>query len=144
MQTKELKKKVFLSATDTTIGFLSQDSKSLDKAKKREPNKHYITVLPSLRALKKRVPKSHKNLVRRSKKTTFIIGKDSFRIVKDKKHLQLLNRLNKAYSSSANQSGKEYNFEYASQVADVIVYPLTNAPASKIIKLNKTTKKRLR
>ena len=144
MNLQESPKKVFLTATDTAIGFVSKDSKSLDKAKKRAPNKHYIKAIPSLKALKKRVPKVHKSLVRRAKKTTFIIDKDSFRVVKDKKHLLLLERLEYAYSSSANESGKEYSFEYASKVADVIVYPLHSAKASTIIKLGKIRKKRLR
>jgi len=144
MNLQESKKKVFLTSTDTTIGFISKEASLLDRAKKRAPNKHYITVLPSLRALQKRVPKRYKNLIRRSKKTTFIIAKDSFRVVKDKKHLQLLTRLGKAYSSSANQSGKAYSFEYAFKAADVIIYPLENAPPSTIIKLGKTKQKRLR
>jgi tRNA A37 threonylcarbamoyladenosine synthetase subunit TsaC/SUA5/YrdC len=144
MNLQESKEKVFLTATDTTIGFLSKDSKSLDRAKKRAPNKYYIKAIPSFKSLTKRVPKAHKNLVRRAKKTTFIINKDSFRVVKDKKHLFLLNRLGYAYTSSANESGKEYNFDYASKAADVLVYPLHSAKASTIIKLGKKRKKRLR
>jgi len=140
-----LNKTIFLTSTDTAIGFLSKNASSLDKAKKRAKGKKYITALPSLKNLTKRVPTKHKNLIRRSKKTTFIIDKNfSFRVVKDKNHNLLLKRLGWVYTSSANKSGKEYDFNYAYKKADIIIYPLKNSSASTIYRLGKTKIKKVR
>jgi len=139
-------KRVFLTNTDTTIGFISKSSKALDNAKKRASNKKYIEALPYFKALKKRTPKIHRKLIRKSNKATFIISQDySFRVVKDHRHNLLLKRLKRAYSSSANASNQAYHLNYAYSNADIIVYPLKeqNTP-SKIYKLGKTKLKRLR
>jgi tRNA A37 threonylcarbamoyladenosine synthetase subunit TsaC/SUA5/YrdC len=119
-----MKTNLYLTQTDTTIGFVSQDSSKIDKAKKRLPNKHYIRVVNSLATLKSftRVPNVHKNRLRRSKKTTFILPNGlSFRVIKDTEHNILLNRIKWAYSSSANLSGSEYDELYAKDNAEVIV-----------------------
>jgi len=139
-------KKLFLTNTDTTIGFISKSKEALDIAKNRAPNKKYIQALPSLKLLNKRVPKKYKKIVRRAKKTTFIIDKNySFRIIKDSKHNLLLNRLKNAYTSSANESNKSYNYNYAKDKADIIIYPLIKkTKASIILKLGKIKLKRLR
>ncbi len=128
-------KSVFLTATDTTIGFVSKSQNALDKAKQRANNKQYITALPSLKALKHRVPRKHKNRVRRSNKTTYIVKGYSFRVVKSKTHNLLLNRLGWAYTSSANKSNEEFNLNYATTQADIVVYPLQNSKSSTILKL---------
>ena len=139
-------KKLFLTNTDTTIGFISKSKEALDIAKNRPSDKKYIQALPSLKTLKKRVPNIHKKRVRRASKTTFIIDKNySFRIVKDKNHNLLLKRLKKAYTSSANESGKEYNYSYASEKADIIVYPLNKISSpSQILKLGKVKLQKIR
>jgi len=119
-----MKKKLYLTQTDTTIGFVSQDASKIDRAKKRLPNKHYIRVVNSLETLKTfiRVPQEHKNRLRRAKETTFIMPNGlSFRVVKDTKHNILLNRVKWLYSSSANLSGAEYDELYAKDNAEVIV-----------------------
>ena len=119
-----MKNKLFLTQTDTTIGFVSQDASKIDRAKKRLPNKHYIRVVNSLETLKTftRVPQEHKNRLRRAKETTFIMPNGlSFRVVKDTKHNILLNRVKWLYSSSANLSGAEYDELYAKDNAEVIV-----------------------
>jgi len=119
-----MKNRLFLTQTDTTIGFVSQDPTKIDRAKRRLPNKHYILVVNSLKSLKSftRVPSSHKNQLRRSKKTTFIMPNGlSFRVVKDSEHNLLLNRIGWAYSSSANLSGAEYDKRYAEENTEVIV-----------------------
>ncbi len=141
-----LKKVVFLTNTDTTIGFISKSKKALDIAKNRTPNKVYIEVLPSLKALRKRVPKKYKKLVRRAKKTTFILNQTySFRVSYNNKHNLLLNRLNGAYSSSANESNKNYDYNYAYKNADIIIYPLGNKnKPSKIYKLSSKKIKKIR
>ena len=139
-------KRLFLTNTDTTIGFLSQSRERLDSAKIRTPNKVYIQALPSLKAIKKRVPKKFRRDVRLAKKATFVLSKEySFRVIKDKKHKLLIDRLGWAYTSSANKSGQEYNYNFAYSKADIVIYPLS-APKkpSKIYKLGKTKKKRLR
>jgi len=139
-------KKLFLTNTDTTIGFISKSKEALDIAKNRPSDKKYIQALPSLKTLKKRVPNIHKKRVRRASKTTFIIDKNySFRIVKDKNHNLLLKRLKQAYTSSANESGKEYNYSYASEKADIIVYPLNKISSpSQILKLGKVKLQKIR
>lgn len=143
-----LSNKVFLTSTDTTIGFVSQDGNRLNKIKQRPENKKFITALNSLDTLKKlvRVPVNHKKMVRRATKTTFIIKNESFRVVKDEDHLKLIDRLKWAYTTSANISGEEYNEEFALNCADVIVSPLSQhkSKASQILKLGTRNLKRLR
>jgi len=131
---------LYLTQTDTTIGFVSQDTSKIDVAKKRLDNKHYIRVVDSFETLKTftRVPQKHKNRVRRAKLTTFIMPQgESFRVVKGTKHNLLLNRVKWLYSSSANLSGAEYNELYAKNMAEVVVsFPDGNSgEASKIYRL---------
>jgi len=119
-----MKKKLYLTQTDTTIGFVSQKASKIDRAKRRLPDKHYIRVVDSLSTLKSfsRVPNQHKNRIRRSRRTTFILPNGlSFRVVKESSHNLLLNRLGWAFSSSANLSGAEYDEGYAKENTEVIV-----------------------
>ena len=143
-----LKDKVFLTQTDTTIGFISQNADKLTQIKQRPPYKHYITAVNSQQTLQRftRIPSSHHNRVRRSKKTTFIMPNGySYRLIRDKHHLLLLDRLKWAYTTSANLSGSDYDEAFAKQHADVIITPLiATKQASKIYKLGKTTLKRIR
>jgi tRNA A37 threonylcarbamoyladenosine synthetase subunit TsaC/SUA5/YrdC len=135
-----MKNNLYLTPTDTTIGFVSQDASKIDVAKRRLNDKHYIRVVNSLEMLKTftRVPQKHKNRVRRAKRTTFIMpqGK-SFRVVKGTKHNLLLNRVKWFYSSSANLSGAEYNEVYAKKMTEVMVsFPSGNSgKPSKIYRL---------
>jgi len=72
---------LFLTNTDTTIGFLSKNRELLDRAKNRLPNKTYIKALPSLKSITKRVPKKFRREVRVAKKSTFILNsRYSFRV----------------------------------------------------------------
>jgi len=135
-----MKNSLFLTQTDTTIGFVSQSAFKIDRAKKRLPNKHYIRVVDSLETLKSftRVPNVHKNRLRRSKQTTFIMPNGlSFRMVKDTEHNILLDRVKWLYSSSANLSGAVYDEVYAKDKAEVLVsFPLVEeGMASKIYRL---------
>ncbi len=143
-----LKDKVFLTQTDTTIGFVSQNADKLTTIKQRPPHKHYIKAVNSLATLKTftRVPSLHKNRVRRSRKTTFILPDGhSYRLIQDKHHLLLLNRLKWAYTTSANLSDHAYDEKFAKEMADVIIEPLKqNKQASNIYKLGKQTIKRIR
>ncbi|MBU1668386.1 Sua5 YciO YrdC YwlC family protein [bacterium] len=140
---------LYLTQTDTTIGFVSQDASKIDDAKQRLPNKHYIRVVNSLEILKTftRVPNQHKNRVRRAKRTTFIMPNGrSFRVVKGTEHNLLLDRLKWLYSSSANLSGAEYNEAYAKEATEVLVsFPLQRqGNASKIYRLSQTKMKVIR
>ncbi len=143
-----LKEKVFLTQTDTTIGFVSQNADKLTNIKQRPPHKHYIKAVNALVTLKTftRVPSSHKNRVRRSTKTTFILPDGhSYRLIQDKHHLLLLDRLKWAYTTSANLSGHEYDEHFAKEMTDVIIEPLQHTKqASNIYKLGKQTLKRIR
>ena len=140
---------LYLTQTDTTIGFISQESMKIDKAKKRKPNKHYIKVVNSLEILKTftRVPNKYKNRVRRAKRTTFIMPNGlSFRVVKNTKHNLLLDRLKWVYSSSANLSGSEYDEQYAQNNTEVIVsFPeQKDGNSSRIYKLGQTNIRSIR
>jgi tRNA A37 threonylcarbamoyladenosine synthetase subunit TsaC/SUA5/YrdC len=140
---QELFKKdtLFLSSTDTAIGFLSKSKTRLNLTKQRS-GKEYIMALASLKELKAKVPKPHRKRVRRAKRVSFILpGGFSFRIVRDKEHLLLLERLKWLYTTSANLTGKGYDEEFATSKADIIIYPLKQkSPPSKIFKLSKTKK----
>jgi len=145
----KMKKSLYLTQTDTTIGFVSQNSSKIDIAKKQLPNKHYIRVVNSLKSLKSftRVPQKYKNRIRRSRQTTFIMPNGySFRVVKESRHNLLLDRLKYAYSSSANLSGEDYDPDYAKQKAEVIVCePHTqNSKASNIYLLGVTSIRTIR
>jgi len=135
-----MKNNLYLTQTDTTIGFVSQDASKIDVAKRRLENKHYIRVVNSLETLKAftRVPQKHKNRVRRAKCTTFIMPQgESFRVVKGTKHNLLLDRVKWLYSSSANLSGAVYDEGYAKKMTEVVVsFPDGNSgEASSIYRL---------
>ena len=142
------KNNVFLTQTDTTIGFVSQNAKRITAIKQRPADKHYIKAVNSLKTLNtfSRVPTIHKNRLRRTQKTTFVMPNGhSYRVVYDRHHLLLLNRLKWAYTSSANLSGKSYDEEFAKISADVVIEPLTKTcRSSHIYKLNNKKIKRLR
>ena len=143
-----MKDKVFLTQTDTTIGFVSQNADRLTQIKQRPPHKHYIKAVNSLTTLKTfaRVPQIHRNRVRRARKTTFIMPNgNSYRVIKDKHHLLLLDRLKWAYTTSANLSNEAYDESFAREMADVIIEPIRQtSQASQIFKLGNFSLKRIR
>mgnify|MGYP001812147040 CR=1 FL=1 len=140
--------KIFLTQTDTTIGFVSQNADKLTQIKQRPPHKHYIKAVNSLQTLQTftRVPQAHKKRVRRAKKTTFIMTNgDSLRVIRDKHHLLLLDRLKWAYTTSANLSNEAYDESFAREKVDVVIEPIKETKqASKIYILGKETLKRIR
>jgi tRNA A37 threonylcarbamoyladenosine synthetase subunit TsaC/SUA5/YrdC len=148
MQNSFFNTNIFLTQTDTTIGFVSQNADKITKIKQRPPHKHYIKAVNSLATLQTftRVPSLHKKRVRRSKKTTFIMPNGhSCRLIEDKHHLLLLDRIKWAYTTSANLSGHSYDEAFAKEMADVIIEPLQQAKqASKIYMLGKKTLTRIR
>lgn len=69
----------------------------------------------------------------------------SYRIIRDKHHLLLLDRLKWAYTTSANLSGQPYDENFVKEVSDVIVVPLNKtSKSSTIYKLGKKTMNRIR
>jgi len=139
---------LFLSSTDTTIGFLSRSPAILDRAKKRLPGKKYILALPSLSELKRRtrVPLSQRRRVRRARRLTFVLPDGrSYRIIRDPLHLLLLERTGPIYTTSANLSSEAYDPAYALSVADIVVEPLRERhPPSRILRFGKRRVKKLR
>ncbi len=141
---------VYLTQTDTTMGFVSQSEERLTQIKQRPPYKHYIKALPSLEVLTSftRVPNTHKNTIRRARQTTFIFPDgNSYRIIRKKQHLSLVEKLGWAYTTSANLSGEKFDLGFATASADIIVgypYPETKLAASSVLKLNNIRMKRIR
>ena len=139
---------VILTQTDTTVGFLSQDEKKLQEIKSRDSKKPFIKVYNNFKAytFNNRVDNQHKNLIRRSKKTTFIVKNRAFRVAKTDLHSSFLqNEWN--YSTSANESGKKFDRVFCEEKADIIIEDknsLYEGEASKLYKLNAQKIRRLR
>ena len=142
---------VYLTQTDTTVGFLSQNDKKLSSAKQRDSKQKTLQVVNSYRTLNKfvRVPKKYTKLVRRAKTTTIIYpNKLAFRVVnKDSNHQNFLQKFQLMYSTSANKTKNDFDEKYAEKSSDIIVYTKNDfleATASSIYKMNKTKIKRIR
>ncbi len=142
--------KVYLTQTDTTVGFLSQDFKKLNKIKKRALNQKVLMEVDSLKTLKNfvRVPQKFKNTVRRVKKSTFIYpGGNSYRVVKDERHLRFLKKFKWMYSTSANLTGRGFEREWAEKKADIVVEGkegFFEGKPSSIYKINNFKMKKIR
>lgn len=139
---------IYLAQTDTTAGFLSQNLEELNRLKNRPLNQPCLICVSKFSVLKElsRAPKKYKNLIRRSKKTTFIYpNSQAIRVVKDHPHTKLLDKLGWAYSTSANPHKKAFDIEFAVANADIIIDTKFNpAQASKIYKISKTNIKKIR
>jgi len=136
---------IVLVQTDTTVGFISQNHEKLAQIKSRPINKPFIRVINSSQNL--RIPNKYKNLVRRSKQITFIVNNQAFRISNKIKASQIIRNLSWHYSTSANQTNKNFNREFCEQNADIIIETvdgLQELNSSSLIKLNNHTKRRLR
>ena len=141
---------VILAQTDTTVGFLSQDTQKLAVIKERPLNKPFIQSFNSLRTYTNmggRVPAKFKNRLRRSKSTTYVISNRAIRIVAAGQHHTLLSKYGWLYSTSANEKGKSFEKDFAEQQADIIVEDergLFEGNASTIYKINRRQIKQLR
>ncbi|WP_323588758.1 Sua5 YciO YrdC YwlC family protein [Aliarcobacter butzleri] len=142
---------VYLVQTDTTVGFSSSNDEKLSAIKKRPNSKKILNTVDSFITLNRnaRVPKNFRKLVRNSKKTTFIYPNlNSFRVVsKDSKFYDFISKFFVLYSTSANETTKNFEISYASKNADVIVENADDfyeTTASSIIKLSKKRFKKLR
>lgn len=147
--TSRLSSLITLTQTDTTVGFLSQNATRLSEIKSREASKQFIQVYPSLKELSKlhRVPKSKRSLVRKSKKTTFIIKNTALRVSPTTLNSQLLRDSLWSYSTSANESGKKFEYTFCLDKADIIIKDrngLQENSASTLLKINNKKIMRLR
>jgi len=142
--------KVILTQTDTTVGFVSQNKILLSEIKERASSKPFIKVYKNFKILRndnKRIPNSHKNLLRRSTKTTFIVKNSAFRIAKDRLHSSLLRSTQWNYSTSANETTKNYKRDFCEEKTDIIIEDknsLYEGISSSLYKINSKKKKRLR
>lgn len=141
---------IYLAQSDTTAGLLSSDFKTLNHLKGRSKNKPVLSEVDSLQTLKNltRVPNKFKNQIRRSAKSTFIYpNASSFRVVKDELHLHFLNHFGQMYSTSANKTGKEFDYKEAISMCDVLVIDkrgISSTSSSNIFKINNTKIKKIR
>jgi len=141
---------VYLAQTETTAGFLSQNAEALIKTKNRPSGKSFLMSVDSLTTLRRftRVPKRHKNRVRKAQKTTFVYPCGlAIRVVKNEAHLQFLKKLKWSYSTSSNSSGKGFDETFAKEKADVIVFTCKNFfedKPSSIYRLGKRKMKKIR
>ena len=141
---------VYLAQTETTAGFLSQNADALARIKNRPQGKSFLISVDSLQTLCSftRVPKRHKKHIRRAKKTTFAYPCGlAIRVVKDKEHLQFLQKLKWSYSTSSNPSGKGFDEAFAEEKADVVLFTckgfFEDKPSS-IYRLGKVKMRKLR
>lgn len=145
-----LEMNVILTQTDTTVGFLSQDAQKLYGIKSRPATKPFIKVYKDFRSFLddgNRVIKNRKNLVRRSKKTTFIINNFSFRVAPPTLNSQILRDTPWFYSTSANKSGEKFSRDFCESKADIIIENanrLSEQSSSALIKINKQKMRKLR
>ena len=137
---------VILTQTDTTVGFLSQDATKLQTIKSRNSTKPFITVYRDFKSLKARVPHSHKNRVRRSKKTTFIIKNRAFRVTCTRLSSSFFN-VQWYFSTSANARGEKFDKIFCEEKADIIIedkHSLFEDKASSLLKLNRKSIRKIR
>jgi len=145
-----IKKFIILTQTDTTVGLLSQDDKQLYSIKSRDTKKPFIKVLCNFKTLTNlnyRIPQDKKNLVRRAKKTTFVVKNKAFRVTAHKLNSQILRNLPWSYSTSANLSGKHFDRVFCEDKADIIIensYGLKENSSSKLLKLGHKKIRKLR
>lgn len=141
---------VYLTQTDTTVGFVSQSSFHLAQAKERDPAQPFILCVSSYTKQKNltRTPKNFRKKVRRMRKVTWLYpNKQAIRVVKEHKHQTFLKNFAYVYSSSANKNKKNFNLTYAKNQANIIIESnsgLSQRQGSVILKLGKTKMHKLR
>lgn len=142
---------IYLVQTDTTVGFLSGDNKKLSNIKQRPETQKILQAINSFTTLKSyaRIPNIHKKLVRNSKLTTFIYPSgNSFRVVdKASKHHDFIEKFGSLYSTSANETTKKFDVDFAYNRVDIIVFSQSDfyeTSGSSIIKLTNFKKRKIR
>jgi len=145
-----IKTKVVLTQTDTTVGFLSQNEANLTLIKERPSSKPFIKVYSNFSALlndSRRVPNSKKREVRRAKKTTFIVKGLAFRVAKTTLHSSILREADWNYSTSANETGKNFHRDFCEEKTDIIIEDknsLYEGNSSSLYKINNKKLRKLR
>ncbi len=140
---------VVLTQTDTTVGFLSQDANALYEIKERSSKKQFIKVYRDFKIFSStcRVPNNQKNIIRRSKKTTFIVKNKAFRVAQSSLNSEVLRASTCSYSTSANKSNESFNRDFCEDKADIIIEDknsLSESSSSTLIKLNNLKRRKLR
>ncbi|MEJ2373821.1 MAG: hypothetical protein P8Y16_08590 [Sulfurimonas sp.] len=120
-----LNTQIVLTQTDTTVGFISHNATALASIKIRPNTKPFIKVYRSLKNLKqehKRVPNKFKKDIRLSTQTTFIVKDEAFRIAAYPVQSNILRNLQWSFSTSANESGKNFNREFCQRKKEPLNY----------------------
>ncbi len=119
--------------------------------KKRLCSTKILREVDSFKTLKKytRIPNKYKKLVRHSKLTTFIYpNTHSFRVVsRNSNHHRFMNKFKTMYSTSANETNKAFDINYAKNNSNVQIMTDNNydeKPASSIVKISNTNKRYFR
>lgn len=135
---------VYLVQTDTTVGFSSSNDEKLTKIKQRPKFQKILQTVNSFETLKSmtRVPKNFRKRVRNSEKTTFIYPNlNSFRVIsKNESFHPFISKFNNLYSTSANLTNEKFNYDFASDNSDVLVFTknaFNENISSKMYKINK-------
>ena len=147
MSSDVIKSEILLFQTDTTVGLASQDAYKLSQIKERPSSKPFLKIFNSFEALTLRIPSRFKNRVRRSKKTTFIVKNQAFRVATPAVNSSYLQQFSWFYSTSANRSGAVFEKTFCENVADIIVEDknaLFETTPSRLIKLSHSHKRVLR
>lgn len=141
---------IILAQTDTTVGFLSQDEQQLFEIKSRKQSNPFLKVYTTFHALKEdslRVPKNRRAQIRRSKKTTFIVKNQAFRVTQHTINSEVIKSYRWLYSTSANESGKHFERGFCELKADIIIEDrnsLKERAPSSLLKINAKKVKKLR
>jgi tRNA A37 threonylcarbamoyladenosine synthetase subunit TsaC/SUA5/YrdC len=140
---------VILSQTDTTVGFLSQNADALIALKGRDNSKPFLKAVASFKKLQhlQRVPLKYRSLVRHARKTTFILQGNAYRVINNHPHANLIKRYGWLYSTSANESTKQYDENFCRNGAEIIIEDANgffSSNPSALIKLTHSKYKKLR
>ena len=141
---------VILTQTDTTVGFLSQNADKLYEIKSRKTTKPFIKVYSNFKTLStcgNRVPNRFKNIIRRSKKITFIVKNQAFRVAKNSLNSNILRNSTWYYSTSANEANKNFDRIFCEDKADIIIEDknkLLENTSSSLYKINNKIRKKIR
>ena len=142
--------KLYLTQTDTTVGFLSNDSYRLSIAKDREAKQPFLICVDTFAKLKNltHIPKHHRKKIRRSSKISFLYpNKKAIRVIKEFPHARFLKGFDFLYTTSANKNRERFELNYALSQADIIIkdqHSLYEGKSSHIIKLGKKQIQKLR
>ncbi|WP_321777766.1 Sua5/YciO/YrdC/YwlC family protein [Sulfurimonas sp.] len=143
-----ISEKVVLCQSDTTVGFSSQNAKKLQEIKNRKPSKSFIKIFKDLKKLNKlgpRIPEKFKNSLRRANKSSFIVKNIAFRIANNSINSQIFRDISWHYSTSANETGKNFNREFCEEKADIIIENkdgLRELSSSSLFKINQIKRKK--